>query len=205
MTRIGSRALVLASVALAISLAIDTAKAQVVGAGTCGAEANMAASEVGNNPSVFPIGRVARAVTCLINAERTSRGLPALATDASLSTAALMHASEAGRLKWWVSGADPHVNPQTGSTIASRLNEQRYCPSGARRFSEIAYTWAGDEATPVGAVNWWMNISTFGHREAILDPAVKELGVGASRQVADRNVALQSKMGTYVVNFGACP
>jgi hypothetical protein len=73
--------------------------------------------------------------------------------------------------------------------------------------SEIAYTAAGlgGGATPLGAVNWWMNISTSGHREAILEQKIKELGVGFSGQVANRTVPAQPDMGTYVVNFGACP
>lgn len=144
------------------------------------------------------------AIACLINAERTSRGIAALTENNALDKAAVAHAAQAQRLKWWTGGANPHVNPETGSTIDSRIKAAGYCGGNPSRTSEIAYTWAGDQATPVGAVNWWMNISTSGHREAILNPEIKELGIGISNQVADRNVQPQAMMGTYVVDFGAC-
>ncbi|MGE0827194.1 MAG: CAP domain-containing protein, partial [Candidatus Binatia bacterium] len=144
------------------------------------------------------------AMICLINAERTARQLPALNPNMALDDAARGHAGEAQRLKWWTEGADPHVNPETRSTIDSRIKAAGYCGGNPNRTSEIAYTWAGDQATLVGAVNWWMNISKAGHREAILDASSKDIGVGIGGQVADKTLQLQTDMGTYVVNFGAC-
>jgi uncharacterized protein YkwD len=49
-----------------------------------------------------------------------------------------------------------------------------------------------------------MNISKSGHREAILDNAIKEIGVGYGGVVAASNIGQNADMGTYVVNFGAC-
>lgn len=196
----------------------------VAGAKTCGPYAARAPSTIRRSGS----GTVANAIVlkeandlrdaliCLINAERKANGRPALARNKQLDAAALGHAGEAQRLKWWGSG-NPHVNPEkgpqdAGSAIAQRIRDAGYCPAGATRFSEVAFNWVGagnaenpGGASPVGAVNWWMNISKSGHREAILDPAVKEIGTGISGQSADRNLQPQAQMGTYVVNFAACP
>ena len=166
---------------------------------------------VGNAQTLKQLNDFQTAVACLINAERTTRGLPALTRNKSLDRAAIGHSGEAQRLKWWVQGADPHTNPETHSTVSSRVKAAGYCPTPIW-VSEIVYTSAGlgnaqnpGGATPIGAVNWWMNISTGGHREAILEPKIKELGVGFSGQVAIRTASAQPDMGTYVVNFGGCP
>jgi uncharacterized protein YkwD len=186
----------------------------VAGANSCGGYVNVAPSMLkgGNNSTMVGAAQTVKAltdfqgaITCLINAERTSRGLPALAKNRSLDKAAVGHAGEAQRLKWWSPGADPHTNPETKSTIASRIQAAGYCPSPIW-VSEIAYTGAGaDFSSPKAAVNWWMNISTSGHREAILDTRIKEIGIGFSGQVVDPTIAPQSNMGAYVVDFGACP
>jgi uncharacterized protein YkwD len=156
------------------------------------------------------------ALICLINAERTKDGKQPLTRNKQLDMAALGHTGESQRLKWWGT-SNPHVHPDkgprdAGQAIGQRIRDAGYCPAGASRVSEIAFNWAGKGSaenpggpTPVGAVNWWMNISTSGHREAILDASIKEIGVGISGQTADKNIPPQQFMGTYVVNFGACP
>jgi uncharacterized protein YkwD len=196
----------------------------VAGAKICGPYATRAPSTLGSAGGGMVSKAIAAkevsdlrdALICLINAERTKDGKPALTRNRQLEMAALGHAGEAQRLKWWGSG-NPHVNPEkgpqdVGRAISQRISDAGYCPAGATRFSEIAFNWVGagnaenpGGASPAGAVNWWMNISKSGHREAILDPAVKEIGAGISSQSADKNLQPQALMGTYVVNFGACP
>jgi hypothetical protein len=148
-------------------------------------------------------------LSCLINAERATRGLPLLGSAAPLQTAAHEHAVEAGRLRWWTKGADPHKNPVTGSTILSRIQAQGYCGGNPKIVSEIAYTGASTQAenqvaAPMNAVDWWMNVSTGGHREAILNPDIKEFGIGFVGIVADKDVPTAPLMGAYVIDFGAC-
>jgi uncharacterized protein YkwD len=199
---------------VAVTAPLPASAGPVAGAKSCGGYVNVAPSKlkgggggmVGNAQTLKQLNDFQAAVACLINAERTTRGLPALTRNKSLDKAAIGHTSEAQRLKWWVPGADPHTNPETRSTVSSRIKAAGYCPTPIW-VSEIAYTAAGlgGGATPLGAVNWWMNISTSGHREAILEQKIKELGVGFSGQVANRTVPAQPDMGTYVVNFGACP
>jgi uncharacterized protein YkwD len=184
----------------------------VAGANSCGNYAKVAPSRlkcakgstVAMAQCLAALNAFRDSVACLINAERTSRGLPALKINKQLASAALQHTSDAVKIRWWVAGANPHVNPQTGSTPDSRIKAAGYCGGNPRRTSEIAYTWSGDQAAPVGAVNWWMNISKSGHREAILDGNVRELGVGYGGVVAASNIGSNPDMGTYVVDFGAC-
>jgi uncharacterized protein YkwD len=202
------------AVALGMVLAGTAAAAAgpVAGANSCGNYAKVAPSRLkcGKGSTVAMAQCLAAlnafrdSIACLINAERTSRGLPALKVSKQLASAALQHTGDAIKIRWWVAGANPHVNPQTGSTPDSRIKAAGYCGGNPRRTSEIAYTWSGDQAAPVGAVNWWMNISKSGHREAILDSAVKELGVGYGGVVAASNIGQNADMGTYVVDFGAC-
>jgi len=146
-------------------------------------------------------------IICLINAERTSNRLPEVTGNQALAQAAAGHVIAAANMRWWKPGADPHTNPQTGSTPDSRIRAAGYCGGNIRRDSEIAYNGFGDfvASSPIGALNWWMNISTGGHRQAILTPEIREIGVGWMDVVADGNVpASQKPAGTYVINFGVC-
>lgn len=199
----GGLASLLRAAAFAIAFIASMAPAEagpVAGANSCGGYVNRTPSTI----SASSMSDLRKATICLINAERTTRQLPALTLNSTLYNSAQSHADAAQQLKWWTNGTDPHVNPETGSTIDSRIKAAGYCGGNPNRTGEIVYTWAGDQATPVGAVNWWMNISTSGHREVILDASIKEIGVGIGGQVADKSLQLQADMGTYVVNFGVC-
>src|SRR3954469_19459775 len=72
------------------------------------------------------------AVLCLVNEQRTANGIAALTPNASLQAAAHEHAREAVRLKWWAGGGPKvHINPETGSTPASRIKAAGYCSAAA--------------------------------------------------------------------------
>lgn len=148
--------------------------------------------------------RIRQAVVCLINAERTKRGLGALKYSPELTTAALEHTSAAVEQKWWGPGNDPHTNPQTGSTPQSRIQGAGYCPNPRSwRVAEIAYTgWGDDEGTADAAVDWWMHSRP--HRANILDPGLREIGRWVKAGAADPAGTDESGAGTYVVTFGSC-
>lgn len=157
-----------------------------------------------------------KAVLCLTNAERTGRGEPLavneqgrgpLAKNAELSAAARSHARSAVAQKWWSAGRDPHTNPRTGSTPASRIGEAGYCRGGALvAEKENTYTGYGPRAaTPFRAVKAWMQSDSF--RANILDPGFEDLGAGVSygnANSAPRPVARKRHSATYVLNFGRC-
>jgi len=200
------------------------ASAQLAGATTCGPHANTPPSSVNLSDQG---DKIREAIRCLINAERSANGLNPLWLSPELTRAAHGHATEAGRLRWWdgeyesktnpLTGEemtyDTHVNPETNTTPPLRIAASEYCARRPSRTGEITYTGTGASneclsnacSTPAAAVNWWVNISTFGHRQRVLDPDVREIGVGLSGKGADPRIPLGGDMGTYVVNFGNCP
>jgi uncharacterized protein YkwD len=154
-------------------------------------------------PTAGTVTQARTAVMCLINAQRTQRGLPSLTISQALTNAAQQHAVAAVQLKWWGPGKDPHRNPQTGSTPQSRIQAAGYCPNPRSwEFNEITYTGWGGSGTPQAAVNWWMNSP--GHRAIILKPSLREIGPWAQPGSADRAGASSPSAGTYVVTFGRC-
>ncbi|MFB6560826.1 CAP domain-containing protein [Streptomyces sp. NPDC056400] len=173
----------------------------VAPAATPAADCDLAA--VNRAPTAGTEAQARAAVICLINAQRTQRGLPALTVNQSLTNAAQQHAAASVQLKWWGPGKDSHRNPQTGSTPQSRIQAAAYCPNPRSwEFSEITYTgWAGS-GTPQAAVNWWMNSP--GHRAIILKPSLRDIGAAALPGAADPAGASSSNTGTYVVDFGRC-
>ncbi|MEV7543105.1 CAP domain-containing protein [Streptomyces sp. NPDC089915] len=143
------------------------------------------------------------AVACLVNAERTQRGLQPLTSNPSLTAAARQHTAAAVALKWWGPGKDAHRDPQTGSTPESRIKAAGYCPNPRSwAVAEIAYTGWGGSGSPKAAVTWWMNSPP--HRKIILDGSLREYGSWAQDGAADRAGAGASGAGTYVVTFGRC-
>ncbi|MER5399541.1 CAP domain-containing protein [Streptomyces sp. NPDC002599] len=154
-------------------------------------------------PTAATAAQARAAVTCLINAQRTQRGLPSLTTNQALTNAAQQHAVAAVQLKWWGPGKDPHRNPRTGSTPQTRIQAAGYCPNPISwEFNEIAYTGWGGSGTPQAAVNWWMNSP--GHRAIILKPSLREMGPWAQPGSAAQAGASSPDAGTYVVTFGRC-
>ncbi|KPI33203.1 SCP-like extracellular [Actinobacteria bacterium OV450] len=187
------------AVAAALSTALVPVTAAPATAVTCDAAASARAPTSGNDTAARA------ALICLINAQRTQRGLPALTVNQALTTAAQQHSAAAVQLKWWGPGKDSHRNPQTGSTPQSRIMAAGYCPNPRSwAVAEITYTGWGGSGTPQAAVNWWVNVSTYGHRQIVLDPTLKEIGAWAQPGAADPAGAGASQAGTYVVTFGRC-
>jgi uncharacterized protein YkwD len=103
--------------------------------------------------------------------------------------------------QWWTDGADPHVNPD-GKGPSDRILAAGYCPSPTfwQTAENVYWGWGTPLQTPRSAVTWWMNSSA--HRANILDPNLKDLGVGvvlgAPRPGTFPNAAV------FVQNFGTC-
>lgn len=157
-------------------------------------------------PTSANLAMLRQAVHCLIDAERAAVGLGPLTVNTPLTNAASGHAAAAAAIKWWRPGADSHRNPQTGSTPGSRITAAGYCPNPVSwSYAETTYTgWGTGAGTPRAAVRWWVHVSTYGHRQIVLSPTLRDLGVGVAAGSADPAGAGSPGGGTYVVDFGRC-
>jgi uncharacterized protein YkwD len=125
-------------------------------------------------PSAANLALVDAATLCLVNRERTSRGLHALRADTDLQRAARTHSAEMASGDYF-----DHVAP-SGSTPLTRMRAAGYIFS-----SQIGYA-IGENiawgtlylATPNAIVAGWM--ASPGHRANILDRSFRETGVGVS-------------------------
>jgi uncharacterized protein YkwD len=111
-------------------------------------------------------------ITCLINDERTSNGLAPVASNSELRQAALSHSNEMIAKSYF-----EHTSP-AGLTFISRIQATGYM-NGARSWivGENLVWGTGPLSTPQSLVTAWMNSPP--HRENLLRPAFREIGVAA--------------------------
>jgi uncharacterized protein YkwD len=116
--------------------------------------------------------QVRAATLCLINRERTSRGLRALRHDGQLRKAAQSYSRHMVR-----HGFFDHVSPG-GSTPRSRITRSTTYLRRAAAWSigENLYWGTGERATAQQAVRGWMNSP--GHRHNMLNPRFRDIGIG---------------------------
>jgi uncharacterized protein YkwD len=133
-----------------------------------------ACTETTLQPSAANLPRVRAATLCLVNRERTSRGLSALAPDGQLQQAAQGHSEDMA-----VGDYFEH-DGRNGDTPLSRMRASGYIFS-----SRIGYA-VGENiawgtlwlASPKAIVAGWM--ASPGHRANILDATFRDSGVGIS-------------------------
>ena len=136
--------------------------------------------------------RAESATLCLVNRERTARGLDALKRSKALDRASREYARSMVRHRFFA-----HVTPG-GGTLKQRIRESSYL-DGARSFKigENLAWGSGSLAAPKRRVASWM--ASPGHRANILNPRFRHLGVGLSTG-APKATSLRS--ATYVTHFG---
>jgi uncharacterized protein YkwD len=145
-------------------------------------------------PSKVGLDSAGRATVCLVNRERTQRGLPPLRQNALLDAASAEHSRDMVRRDYF-----EHATPD-GRSVADRLRAVGYQRGVSASAGEnIAYG-VGDKSTPASIVRAWMRSP--GHRADILRPAFTEIGIGISLgapEVSDRN---PRNSATYTTDFG---
>ncbi|MGA9636748.1 MAG: CAP domain-containing protein [Solirubrobacterales bacterium] len=111
-------------------------------------------------------------ITCLINDERTSRGLQPVSSNDDLRRAAVSHSNE-----MIDQGYFEHTSP-AGLTFMDRIESTGYM-RGARSWTvgENLVWGTGPLSTPQALVTAWMNSPP--HRQNLLRPTFRELGVAA--------------------------
>jgi uncharacterized protein YkwD len=131
-----------------------------------------------------------RTVLCLVNLERTRRGLDRLRSNGRLADAAVRHSRDMVRRRYF-----SHVSPG-GGTMGERIRETGYLRS-ARGYSlgENLAWGTGELATPLKIVEAWMKSP--GHKANILHRSFDELGVGLVLGAPGRDGG-----ATYTTNFG---
>jgi uncharacterized protein YkwD len=146
-------------------------------------------------PTPGSISQARDATLCLLNTERSSRGLGKLRSNGRLRDAAQSYS----RLMVTNNFFD-HVSPG-GSTLVSRVKATRYL-SGANGWSlgeNIA--WGGStRATPRETVDAWMHSA--GHKRNILTGGFEEIGVGIAIG-APADLPGDMPSATYTTDFGA--
>lgn len=133
------------------------------------------------------------ATLCLLNAERTRRGLRPLVADARLSRAARGHSADMASRNYF------DHNTLGGGDFLDRIRRAGYL-SGAQSWTvgeNIAWG-SGISAAPAAIHRSWMNSA--GHRANILSPGFHEIGVGIVNGTPLRG---GSGGATYTTNFGA--
>ena len=143
-------------------------------------------------PAAASLPVVLETTLCLLNGERADRGLPPLAPNPKLATAATAYAQDL------VDGSYFSHTGRDGSNVLVRIRRVGYLPPNADwRLGENLAWGTGALATPAAIMQAWMNSP--GHRENILNADYREIGVG----VVTGNPAKTDGAGaTYATAFG---
>ena len=141
-------------------------------------------------PAPSNVEQVERTVLCLVNRERSSRGLQGLRSSARLAQAAAGHSADMVRRDFF-----SHQSP-SGATLTDRIRASGWLSGGrSYAFAENLAWGTGTLATPQSIVKSWM--ASPGHRRNILTGRYQELGVGIALGAPG-----QPGGATYTTNFG---
>ena len=143
-------------------------------------------------PGAGDLPAVADATLCLLNGERTARGLGTLTLDRRLQKAALSHGGD-----MVANGYFAHEG-RNGSRPADRIRAAGYLSTGgAWRIGENLAWGTGELSTPRSIVAAWMGSA--GHRANILLPAYRQIGFGV---IAGNPRTGDGAGATFVTEFG---
>lgn len=139
------------------------------------------------NPNHVSLDVIDRATVCLVNAERTKRGMRALKSNARLAKAARRHAVDMVNRGYFAHG-----------NFAGRIRATRYLAGANGWMLAENIAWGSMHfATPKNVVSRWMGSP--GHRANILNPRLREIGQGVARGAPVRGMR---DAATYVNDFG---
>ena len=139
-------------------------------------------------PGTVPHRSYARAVVCVVNAQRAEAGIAALRHDRNLARAARRFSKAMVAQRFF-----GHVSP-AGSTLDERADAAGF--SGSTLGETIGWG-SGHLATPAAIVTGWMNSPP--HRAIILDGGFRRIGLG----VASGSPSGEVGGATVTADFGA--
>ncbi|HEV2061218.1 MAG TPA: CAP domain-containing protein, partial [Solirubrobacteraceae bacterium] len=132
-------------------------------------------------------------VLCLVNRERTSRGLRRLRANGKLDRAARSHSRHMVRARFF-----SHDSPG-GASVLERVKRRGYRSARGLMVGENIAWGSGSYATPAEIVNGWMHSP--GHRANILRGQFEEIGVGVA--VGAPRAVNGMPAATYTTDFGS--
>jgi uncharacterized protein YkwD len=150
-----------------------------------------ACGPVDGRPSEIGLRVAGETTVCLVNRERTQRGLTPLAINSVLSAASLEHSRDMVRRRYF-----EHSTPE-GRTVVDRLRAIGYARGASASTGENLAYGVGPKSTPASIVRVWMHSP--GHRADILRPAFTEIGIGIALGAPPRP---GSDGATYTTDFG---
>jgi uncharacterized protein YkwD len=130
------------------------------------------------------------ATVCLLNAERTARGLQPLTEHPALDSAAAGWSTRQVNEGFF-------AHETADSTLTQRLTDAGYFTSTKWRAGENLAWGELDRARPVDIVKDWM--ASDGHRANVLDPGFRDVGIGIA---LGRPGAPSSDAATFTADFG---
>ena len=144
------------------------------------------------SPSSVSSSAAVKTTVCLVNRQRSSRGLHRVRLNGRLSKAAARHARDMVERRYF-----SHVSP-SGSTFLRRIKRTGYI-AGAQAWSagENLAWGSGPRATPRSIVRAWMRSPK--HRANILNGRFREVGIAVVRGAPGGS---GDKRATYVNTFG---
>ena len=149
---------------------------------------------VGAEPWQIGLSAAAQTTLCLLNRERTSRGLPALRRNALLDQASLEHSQDMVKLNYF-----EHTS-EDGRTVGDRVQALGYARNtNASAGENIAYG-VGHAATPAAIMKAWMHSPP--HRADILRRTFTDIGIGIAIGSPQTSRAVQDTSATYTTDFG---
>lgn len=141
-------------------------------------------------PAASNMAAMNAAILCLLNAERASKGLPALRSNGQLGRAARLMANLMVKRRFF-----SHDTPD-GRDVVDRVRPTGYIRGSWSLGENIAWG-SGALATPRSIVNGWMHSP--GHRANILRAKFRDIGIGIRRGAPGRGL---TGGATYVTDFG---
>jgi uncharacterized protein YkwD len=177
-------------------LAVPAALACVALALPAAASAAAPCADAGVIPTAANLASAKQATLCLLNAERTARGLSRLTSNAQLGKAAQGYSANMVRQQFF-----DHTSP-AGVSLNTRVRRgTTYLRGNLRSWSlgENIGWGSGELATPTRIVRSWMASS--GHRRNILDRGFRHIGIGVASGAPD-DVVVPSA-ATYTTDFGS--
>ena len=160
-----------------------------------GAPAASAAScgSASAQPGEISKAAMASSTICLLNAERTQRGLHPLKVNRRLARAATGHAGDMVRRGYF------SHDSLSGASFVDRIRRTGYLSGPRAWFVGENLAWgSGDRSSPSAIVHGWM--SSPGHRANILQRRFRQVGLGLVRGAPTQ---VYGPAATYATDFGA--